>query len=203
MADFAVFVEGLETFDSVKDLRQQIGINAVRAINKIARDARSDASKEIIRQVAFPARYLAPGTGRLVVSKQATRGTPEARIRARGRPTSLARFVTAGRPGQAGVSVQVAPGRARFMRRAFLVRLRAGSAVTETQSNLGLAVRLRPGERLENKKNQVRLAKNLYLLYGPSVQQVFLDNSGKGVADDISGPTLDKLAAEFLRLTEI
>jgi hypothetical protein len=53
---------------------------------------------------------------------------------------------------------------------------------------------------MANKFQQVQISKGLYLLYGPSIQQVFLNNAGKGVAKDISDPSADALEREFIRL---
>ena len=75
------------------------------------------------------------------------------------------------------------------MNRAFLMNLRSG--------NLGLAVRLAPGERIDNKRRMVQMSNGLYLLYGPSVDQVF-----RSVAEDVSADAGDFLEQEFLRLTE-
>ena len=199
MVQFAVAVEGIETFRDVQELGSKTTLAAVQALNKIARDARSDAATRIGEQLNIPKRQLGPSAGNLTVSKKAQRASLEARITARGRPTSLARF-SKGTPGKAGVQVEVKPGQARFMRRAFLIRLPQGSALTETRFNLGLAIRLAPGERIDNKTRQVQLSNGLYLLYGPSIQQIFLDNQGKGVADDIADPTADALEAEIIRL---
>lgn len=202
MSEFAVFVEGLSGLDDFKGLEQRLGRAKVQAINKAVRDGRVLAARRIGEQIAFPKSYLGPGQGRLTISKYAKPGSPEARIRARGRPTSLARFVTAETRG-AGVSLQVHPGKATRIRRAFTVRLRSGSANIDTKANLGLAIRLRPGERLSNKIKQVQLAKGLVLLYGPSVQQVFLDNRGDGVAKEISPDVLDRMEQELLRLLRL
>lgn len=199
---FAVMVEGLDNLDDIRLMGRRTALAAVQAINKVARDQRAEAARRIGEQINIPKRQLGPSGGRLTVTKTATRSSLEARITARGRPTSLARF-SKGQPGRAGVTVEVKPGQSRFMRRAFLIRLPQGTSLTDTRFNLGLAIRLRPGERLDNKVRQVQLSKGLYLLYGPSIQQVFLDNSGKGVADDLSGPTADKLEAEFMRLLNL
>lgn len=199
MAQFAVAVEGIETLKDVQELGSRTKLAAVQAINKIARDTRAEAARRIGEQINLPKRSLAPKAGNLVVSKQAQRASMEARIKARGRPTSLARF-SKGSPGKAGVQVEVKPGQARFLRRAFLIRLPQGSTLTETRFNLGLAIRLRPGESLDNKTKQVQLSKGLYLLYGPSIQQIFLNNQGKGVADDLTDPTAEALEAEIIRL---
>lgn len=202
MAQFAVMVEGVETLRDIKELAPRVKFAAAQAINKVARDQRAEAARRITDQINIPKSYVSPSGGRLVVSQQAQRTSLEARITARGRPTSLARF-SKGSPGKAGVTVEVKPGQTSYMRRAFLIRLPQGSTLTDSRFNLGLAIRLRPGERLDNKVRQVKLDKGLYLLYGPSVQQVFLDNSGKGVADDLAEPTADYLEAEFARLLSL
>ena len=199
MVGFAVAIEGIESFTDLQKLGPDVKVATVRAINKVARDTRALAARQIGEQINLPKRVLGPAAGNLVVSKQAQRASLEARIKARGRPTSLARF-TKGSPGRAGVTVEVKPGQARFLRRAFLIRLPQGSSLTETRFNLGLAIRLRPGETLDNKTNQVRLSKGLYLLYGPSVQQVFLDNQNKGVARDLEPSVGQDLENEIIRL---
>ncbi len=196
---YAVVVEGLTALEDFGGLRKRIELAALRSINKAARDGRSDAATIIKSQVSFPAGYLGPKAGRLFVAQQAQRGKLEARIRARGRPTSLAQFVTSA-SRKRGVTLQVSPGKATFMRRAFLIKLSRGTADIETKFNRGLAIRLRPGERLDRKIKQVQLGKGLTVLYGPSVQQVFIDNQGKGVAKDISPEILNKMEGEFLRL---
>ena len=202
MNTFAAFVDGLE-LDLLEGLdNKSRRTAALRAINKIARDARSMGAKMIRDQVNLPARYLSEAEKRFYVSRQATAGSLEARITARGRATSLAQFATGpAKPGKAGVYVEVKPGKARFMRKAFLIKLPQGnSAVTDTRFNLGLAVRLRPGERLQNKVMARRVEKGLYVLYGPSVSQVFRANDGEGVANEM-GPTIaDRLGDEFMRL---
>jgi len=203
MSQFAVVAEGVETIRDVQEIAPRLKMAAVRAINTVARDKRAEAARRITDQVNLPKNYVSPSGGRLVVTQKAQRASLEARITARGRPTSLARFIRGTPPRGAGVTVEVKPGQSSYMRRAFLIRLPQGSTLTDTRFNLGLAIRLRPGERLQNKVQQVRLANGLYLLYGPSVQQVFLDNQGKGVADDIAEPTADYLEAEFARLLKL
>jgi hypothetical protein len=204
VSNFAVVIEGIETVRDFERLGRDVKLNAVRALNKVAEQQRTRSARLIASQVNLPARYLSPSGGRLYVSKKATGGSLESRITARGRPTSLARFVT-GNPGfnKPGVTVKVKPGQASYLRRAFLIKLNKGAGQTDTQFNAGLAIRLKSGERLANKTAAIKLNKNLYLLYGPSIQQVFLDNSGSGVADDIAGETAIKLEREFLRLMNL
>ena len=74
----------------------------------------------------------------------------------------------------------------------------AGTADLDTKSNLGLAIRLRPGESINNKRAVVRLQGNLALLFGPSVSQVFA-----GVANDEAPGIAEKLEQEFLRLMDL
>lgn len=204
-SQFAVFVDGVEAdfLSGLDDDSRRAA--AFKAINKVARDARAAAAREIRDQVNLPARYVSPGEKRLHVSKQASKSRLEAVITAQGRATSLARFVTGtAKPGRAGLHVEVHPGKARFMRRAFLIRLPQGSSpVTDTRANLALAIRLRPGETLQRKHDARRVEKGLYVLYGPSVNQIFRSRDGSGVANDLAPEIVDDLQAEFLRLLDL
>ncbi|WOE76319.1 hypothetical protein [Alterisphingorhabdus coralli] len=196
MRPYVVAVEGLsEAISAYGELPPKIVRFARMAINTTARRSRTLASREMRRQVAFTARYLSDKSGRLSISQTATDARLEARIRGRHRPTSLARFSRGG--GRRGVRVQVKPGSSQVMDRAFFMPLRAGRAPIETRSNLGLAIRLRPGERLANKHKMIQVSGNLYLLYGPSVDQVF-----RTVAEDIKPEAADILQAEFNRLLD-
>lgn len=203
MNQFAVTVEGIESLREIKKIAPQLRFKATQAINKVARDQRSTAARMILDQINLPRSYINPAGGRLIVSQRAQKTSLEAKITARGRPTSLARF-TRGMPARGtGITVEVKPGQASYLKRAFLIRLPQGSVLTDTRFNLGLAIRLRSGEHLHNKIKQIRLDKSLYLLYGPSIQQVFLNNQGQGVAADLADPTADYLEAEFARLLNL
>jgi len=162
---------------------------AVLAVNQVAqRDAITLSKREMRAQVDFPAGYLEGGR-RLSVNRRATSVSIEASIVGRDRPTSLARFARGQNPqntrGQ-GVRVQVKKGRTQVLRKAFMVPLRNG--------NLGVAVRLPKGETLRNSDGAKQLSNNVYLLYGPSVDQVF-----RGVASDITPQLSRNLSNEFLR----
>lgn len=143
---------------------------AALSINQVVeRDGLAMMRSEITSQVAYPSGYLQQD-GRLSVTRKAREGSLEAVITGRDRPTSLARFATGQTPAstrKGGVTIEVKRGRTVTMKKAFLVNLKNG--------NLGLAVRLKPGESLANKTygKPVMLGKNVYLLYGPSVDQVF------------------------------
>lgn len=198
MIDYALFVEGLDEIVNLdKQLDPQIVKAAYRAINATADRARTDSAEEIRRQVNFPASYLKPSQGRLLVSQRASGSSLEAIITGRRRATSLARFVTSGTPGKKGVSVAVKPGRNVELPNAFLMRLRSGSNV-DTKNNLGLAIRTAKGERPNSAYKPVRVADGLWLLYGPSVDQVF-----KTVREDVRPDAESFLASEFYRLLDV
>lgn len=193
---YIVAVEGLsETIASIDEMPASVLRFARMAINTTTRKSRTLASRRIRDQVGFSATYLADGNGRLSITKSATENDLEARIRGRFRPTSLARFVSSS--SSRGVRVRVKPGSSQLMKRAFLMRLRAGNAAIDTKSNQGLAIRLQPGERIANKRQMIQVSGNLYLLYGPSVDQVF-----SSIAEEIAPETSDMLEAEFLRLLD-
>lgn len=204
MADqFVVVVEGITDLKDFNNLDERVKLNMVRAINKVTPQVRTESRNRILSQINFPTSYLDPGAKRLYVSRLATRGKPEAAITARRRPTSLARFITGSAvPNKPGVTVSVSKGKTETLKRAFVIRLRAGTANLDTKANFGLAVRLKRGQTLRNKNTAIAMANGLYLLYGPSIQQVFLDNSGEGVAQDVSPYALEKLEDEFNRLMD-
>lgn len=178
----------------------KISTEAARiAINQTARRGGLKLLRaEILDQVAFPAGYL--NNEKLGLTKPATNRSLEAVITARTRPTSLAEFVqgsrsvTGARTG--GVQVRVKPGSVRAMPKAFLMRLRAGATLTAAKHNVGLAIRLKAGERVLNKReiSPVQLGHNLYLLYAPSVDQVF-----RSVADEQAPEIVEMVGAEFFR----
>lgn len=198
---YAVVVEGLEGLKDIENLPDNIVRAARQAINKTLTRTRTRSAREIRKQVAFPANYLSGQNGRLAVT-----GRPQGRqlrgeITGRHRPTSLARFAkgtpeTTRRRG--GTPVTVKPGSPQFMQKAFLIRLRAGAAGIDTQHNLGLAIRLKPGESVRNKRIQAKKWGGLYLLYGPSIDQVFDD-----VAEDEVPFIEDFMQSEFFRLMRL
>lgn len=150
--------------------------------------------KSIRSQVAFPGGYLEEAD-KFGQTGFATPGHLVTAISARQRPTSLARFASGGAIGTEGLTVRVKPGRSIRLKRAFKVRLRAGTSLED--GNTGLAVRLKPGQTFRGKKDtskMVRLAKDVFLLYGPSVDQVF-----RSVAVTDTPAVLDEMGLEFLR----
>lgn len=204
MTTFTVAIEGLKNIEDIQRYGESSLINQVRALNTALARGRTDAARRILSQVNFPPTYLSPGQKRLFVAKQATRGDPSGIIRATGRPTSLARFVESGEVNKKGVTLRVDPAKSSSIKSAFLIRLPAGKAPIDTKSNLGLAIRLKPGETIQNKRQMIHIARNLYLLYGPAVDQVFMAASGarqgRGVITEIEPGILDFMESEFFRL---
>lgn len=169
------------------------------AINDtVRRELLPEARKQIYAEVNYPAGYL---DDRLNVEQWSTPTQLAAIIKGRDRPTSLAQFATAAAPTASSkfvpvLGLEVHPGAVKQTNRTFLVNLRRGVSPT---GNVGLAIRLRPGERMQHvdRFDPVQLYPNVYLLYGPSVDQVL-----QGVASDIKPAVLDFLQAEFYRQFE-
>lgn len=189
-------LDGLEAyFERAPVLARQAARMAINDVAggpalKLLRTAAQD-------EVAFPQGYV--GGDKIFLKGKATDNNLTASIGARNRATTLARFATPGQTPQStrgkGVRVQVHHGVVKDMKSAFLVRLRAGKELTDSVHNMGLAVRLKPGDVIHNKRQQsVQLGHNLYLLYGPSVDQVFRE-----VAGDQTPAILDKVEAQFFR----
>lgn len=195
-AAFVVAVEGLKDLARMDDVPEQVLAAARRAVNRTTDRARARSARLMREQINFPARYLSGEEGRLQVVKYARGRDLEGIIRGRDRPTSLARFKTSGQLGEAGVSIAVKPGLARRLPRAFLVRLRSGNG--GALNNLGLAIRTRDGQAPRAAYRPLPFGKNLWLLYGPSVDQVF-----RSVAEDVKPETADFLEREFQRLLDL
>lgn len=171
-------------FEALPDIAQRAMSVAINQV--VDRDGLVLLKKDMRSQVDFPKEYV---DGHLRVVRRASRGSLEAVIRGRDRPTSLARFARGQTPAstrRTGVQVTVRGGRTKTLKKAFLVNLRNG--------NVGLAVRLKAGETMKYSSSAVKLAENLYLLYGPSVDQVF-----RGVAKDNAKAIGQLVTKQFLR----
>lgn len=196
---YAVFVDGLDLLDDLDTVPSDVNRLARMAINKTVRYARRRGSEEIRKQVAFPARYLTSDDR--LETRFATGAHLAGRVVARDRPTSLARFVrnAAGSAAatnkrwrsnrSAGARLQVKPGATRVVRRAFAIKLK--------NNNMGLAIRTNGGPPRAAYKPKA-LSPNVWLVYGPSVAQVF-----DTVRDDISDESGDALEVEFMRLLDL
>ncbi len=197
MLDNYVVAVRSSALDDIREMTPRIKQAMLRAVNKTADRARPAAAREIRKQVAFPTSYLAPSQGRLSISKRANGEDLTAIITGRHRPTSLARFALNARTGgRRGARVVVQPGLATFLPRAFFIPLRSGN--TETNNNLGLAIRLPEGQTPSRAYKPKLIGRGLWLLYGPSIDQVFDD-----VAEEQAPAHADFLALEFLRLMEL
>lgn len=190
MLSFQTRVNGIRAFQE-RLARQPETTNkaAQLAINDTARKVFTRSKREIMKQVNLTASYLQGSEGgepRFWISQLAKPNDLRAVIRARQRPTSLGRFepqqlYRAGRKGskvKAGVSVKVSGAR-KNIKRAFLVNLKRGAA---DGGNVGLAIRVKAGEGVQGRRfagipfgGGNPRDSDVYLLYGPSVQQVFDD----------------------------
>ncbi len=202
---------GLDRFDR---LLQQLGGSVVTAarqsVNEASVFARRLGATEIRQQINFKAGYL-NGSGnaaaRLAVTRRASDQDLEAVVTGRDRATSLARFrvgafIPRGRGARKrAVRVRVsATGGAKVIRDAFYIRLRRGAAaVTDEQYNEGIAIRLKPGERISNKRAMSSLGGGLYVLYGPSVGQVYRTVSARTV-DDVAQRMQERFVHNLGRL---
>lgn len=193
---------GLEAFESIfKDMAGTADQAARMAINDTAAFARRVGAKGIADRVNFTQQYLTGGANpRLLVSRRATNASLEAVVTGRDRPTSLARFAkrapTFGRQKDSP-PVQVAThGQSAPVKGSFFVKLRAGSA-DSGGFNVGLAVRLKPGERIPGKRQMASTKTGFYLLYGPSVGQLYAT-----VAEVTEPEVSNHLVDEFIRQIE-
>lgn len=201
---FVVALDGLSASRMLETLPDRALRNMARAINYAARTGAADSRRKIRSQVEFPASYLTGSSAkgqRFGVDRQARADNLVASITARWRPTSLARFVTgpAGRGrrgGTTGVQVEVHPGVLKTVQGAFLLRVRGVNGLTDmANGNQALAIRTKDGAPPRNAWKPAKLSRGLYLLYGPSVSQVF-----KSVRQDEGDLISEKIETEFARL---
>lgn len=203
-SDVLIVLEGLEKFaDLTGDLPQNVTTAITRSINKTLDRTRTRAARAVLEQIAFPASYLGPSSKRLWVRQRARNDSLFGSIEGRDSPTSLARFAkqkntTSGsqRPKGGSIDVRVkAGGGYHAIPRAFLIRLRS--------NNVGLAVRT-SGMSPPGAYKPKEIGKNLWLLYGPSVDQALLAASdGDGVYEQLSPEALDFMMLEFNRQMDL
>ena len=182
--------------DLSKDRIRRAAQDAVRAASRFGR---REIGARIQKEIAFPPGGL-KGLDRISVRPVSGTRRLEYRISARRRPTSLARFLRGVPARGAPLKVEVKRGQPKTIGRAFVLRGRRGQSGT---GNRLLAIRLKPGERLQNKRTGGTPItkgpwKGLVILYGPSVQQAFEAVSGSGVARDLQPAIGQRLELEFL-----
>ncbi len=197
----AVIMIEFDQMSFVKEMNATVDLALTRALNRTAERSRTRFARAAREQVAFPASYVSPSSKRLWVKTRARKGAFETLIEGRGNPTSLARFTRQKPlgPGQrhkgGKVNVTVKPGVQKSISRAFLIRLK--------NNNIGLAVRT-SGEKPHNAYKPRPLGKNLWLVYGPSVDQALSAASKQdGIYEELTPETLDFLEAEFVRQLEL
>lgn len=195
MSELVLVIEGLrEVGDRLNKTPAQIEIAMQRAMNRTADSTRTRLATKIRSEVAFPGGYLSPSGGRLTVSHRASKGDLEVRLTGRDRPTSLARF--AGKQKRVKVRVQRG-GKAHRIPHSFLINLRNG--------NRGLAVRTDDGRTPPRAYKPKRMSNGLWLLYGPSVDQILYGTQSRngGAFGDVEDWAAEKLEAEFYRLLKV
>lgn len=203
MKGFQVTLDGLEGLIDIQNLPERVQVLASRAINKTLARARTRAAAEILATYSLPSSYLRGENSRLYIGRYAKETKLEGALAARRRPTSLARFVKGDTTPfkKGGLTVAIKPGSARYLKKAFIIKLRKGAELSEEAFNKGLAIRLPAGTSPSNALKPTRLGKGLWLLYGMSVQQAFIgENPSTGVAQKIKPEMAKFLADEFRRL---
>lgn len=176
------------------------------AINDTVRRGRRKAKQEIMSQVNLKSGYL---NEQRLTENLAKDDNLTGSIIGRRRPTSLARFdsqqlyqpnkTRSGRKS-AGVTVRV-KGARKKMPNAFLVKLKAGN---RDGVNQGLAVRLPEGQKPNRRFGGKPLYKsrntNVWLLYGPSVNQIMTSKgTGESLIDNLKPELSTYLNQEFRR----
>lgn len=185
-------------FESFRDYLKNFPDRAKTAMRIALNDVSSGEGLKLLRseiedEINYPKGYIGRDD-RLYQRRKALNDRLEAIITGRDRPTSLARFAKA---ASEGLKVQVKRrGGGQVLKRAFFVRLRAGASLSNDNFNMGLALRVNPGEQIKGKykKASALIFPNVYLLYGPSVGQALTDT-----ADENSGTVADMVIDEFYR----
>lgn len=168
------------------------------AVNDTARYALKVGEEQMLKEVRFPAGYL-DEPERFWISQYAREDLVEAKVTGRARGTSLKRFAlgdptpasTRGVGGKGpGVTVEIAPGRVKTISSAFVIALKNG--------NFGVAVKVKNGSIQgfikKHSFSSAQLANSFYILYGPSVDQVF-----RSVAQKVAPLVSAELSSEFSR----
>jgi hypothetical protein len=180
-------------FENLPDVAEKAASLAINQV--VERQFVPMMRKEAESQINFPPGYLS--ADRLGITRKASPSRLEAVVTARDRATSLARFApgfTAANSRNTRIVVKVQRGgkAIRLSKRAFIAKLNNG--------NVGLAVRLKPGETLQNSEGALLVKAwsgvrgNVYLLYGPSVDQVI-----RTIAIDALPDAGNKISDEFFR----
>lgn len=199
MSDQFVFIaEGMADISARMREMENVPLKASMALNDALAWARTQAKDLMLKEVDWPSSYLNPGEKRLTIAEYASPDNLRGVIKGTDRPTSLARFVRGGN-GTKNSPLSVSVGRGKPSVRlpgAFLMRLRSGN--TGALGNQGLAMRTKNGQAPHAAWRPKQIGKNLYLLYGPSVDQVFRQVLDRDTA--FAEKVTVHLDAEFRRL---
>lgn len=146
------------------------------AVNETARWALKYTREDMQKNVRFPAGYLNQ-EDRFKVGKFASNQNLDANIYARFEPTSLARFALDSQT-KGGVMVSVKRGGSpKKIKKAFFFGLRKGQVA---RGNTGLVIRSKESPEGAYKPKEVGPNfPDLWLVYGPSVYQVFRESMDK------------------------
>ncbi len=174
--------------DKMKKLERVLGTSIARALNRTTEKTKTESARRILRQIRVKPSDLSGARAKLTLGNKAHKDRLRATLNAESRPRSLANFIVRVLPKGRGVVVSVKRSKVITIKRAFLTKLRGYGGSTEDRfANYGLAIRLRPGETVNSRRWEQNTTKDgRTLLYGPSVQQTFLDNQRNGVAKDVS-----------------
>lgn len=189
-AEIVIEIKSIESLAQFDKYLKRIPIAALRATNFATTRARTESARRIREQLQFAARYLSGADGKIEF-RPATKSTLSARLSARSRPTSLARFATAG-SRKGGVRVSVKPGSTQALPGAFIIGI---------GNNRLLAVRSPKKPRTAFKPR--RLGSSVWLLYGPSVAQALISRDNKGIWPTMEAEIAENLEREFLRQLEV
>lgn len=197
-------LRGLETVEKFYATMPERTDKALRlAVNAASLHGARMAKKQMLAEVNRTSAYIGNPkniNAKLAIVKTARAGDLESIVRAQHRPASLAGFsdspVSFGRP-KAPIRVRVGRSKTVEMKRAFFIRLKRGAALSEDNYNLGIAMRLKPGEKVNNKNVHVSGNSRYAVLYGPSVEQMF-----NRITPEITDEVLDYAEREFLRQFE-
>jgi hypothetical protein len=166
---------GFDKFERMLRNAGSIGDQAASmALNETAQYARRITSAEIRKEIALRQGSI---SARIRVRRTASPNDLEAIVSAEDRATSLANYSNSprqfGRQKRSPRVKVLSSGANQPMRGAFWIRLRG--------NNVGIAVRLKAGERVRNKNKMSSVGRGVYLLYGPSIGQAFGSQARKMV----------------------
>lgn len=190
--------------DFLAQFPKQTGRAMSIAINDTMKKVVLPRGREMMReQVRFPDSYL-NRPDRFGIDTYATPTSLYGQVAGRDDPTSLKRFadpyiqnMSRGDKWVPVQNVEVHPGVVKNVGlstrgKMYIIPLKRGT----DWGNAGLAIRLRKGERVENIReyNPVEIHPNVFILYGPSVDQIF-----KSVAVDLMPEVTSFMNQEFYR----